>query len=68
MYQNVKIFDGRKFMWDGKPYDGKEEAEEVISGYEKEGFETRMLEEEGKYLVYSRREVKEVVAEGQPPV
>lgn len=64
----AKVIDGKKFMWDGKTYDNEKEAREIISGYEKEGFETRMLEEEDKYLVYSRRVVKEVVVEGQPPV
>ena len=64
---NVKILDGKKFMWDGKTYDTEEEAREVISGYGKEGFETRMLEEEGKYLAYTRRVVTEVIVEGEAP-
>ncbi len=63
----AKVIDGKKFMWDGKPYDGEKEAREIISGYEKENFETRMLEEEGKYLVYTRRVVTEVVVEGEAP-
>ena len=66
-YQNVRIFDGKKFMWDGKPYDEEKDAREVIASYEKEGFETRMFKEEGKYLVYSRRVVTEVVVEGEAP-
>jgi len=64
----AKVVDGKKFMWDGKTYNREQEAKEITSAYEKEGFETLMWEEEGKYFVYSRRVVKEVVVEGQPPV
>ncbi len=67
MHQNVKIIDGKKFMWDGKPYESEKEARESISSYEKDNFETRMLEEEGKYLIYTRRVVTEVVVEGEAP-
>jgi len=65
--ENVKIIDGKKFMWDAQPYDSKVKAEEVISNYGKDKFETRLVKEEGKYLVYTRRVVTEVVVEGPPP-
>jgi len=65
--ENVKTIDGKKFMWDGQPYNSKVKAQEVISNYEKGKFETRLIKEEDKYLVYTRRVVTEVVVEGPPP-
>lgn len=65
---NVKVIDDKKFMWDGKTYESEKEAEEVKGSYEKENFETRLVSEEGKYFVFTRRVVTEVVVEGQPPV
>ncbi|MEW5768643.1 MAG: hypothetical protein AB1797_13715 [bacterium] len=61
-------FDDKKFMWDGKIYETKEEAKEVMQRYQANNFETKMVEEEGKYLLYTRRVVTEVVVEGPPPV
>jgi hypothetical protein len=58
----ARTIDGKKFMWDGKEY-GKEDAEKTAEGYENDGFEVRLVEEEGKYLVYTRRVVKEVKVE-----
>ena len=46
MADSFKMFESKKFMWDGKEYES----------------------EEGKWLVYSRRVVTEVVVEGAPPV
>jgi len=64
----AKIIDDKKFMWDGKIYEGEKEAQEVKTSYEKDNFETRIVYEEGKYFVFTRRVVTEVVVEGQPPV
>jgi len=47
--------DGKKFLWDGRTYDSKKEAYEATEAYTSEGFETQMLEEDGRLLVYSRR-------------
>ena len=63
--ESVKIIDGKKFMWDGETYPGKEKAQEVISQYEKEGFETRIIKEGNECFVFSRRVVTEIVIEGQ---
>ena len=65
--ESTRIIDGKKFMWDGEPYPSKEKAKEVISQYEKEGFETRLIEEGDEYFIYSRRVVTEIVVEGQQP-
>ena len=67
MPQNLLFVDRRKFVWDGELYDSRAAAEGKKSDYEAQGFETQMIEEEGKFLVYTRRVVKEVVVEGEPP-
>ena len=54
---------GKKFMWDKNLYSTKEEALEKMSQYEKDGFEVECLEEDGKYMVYTRRLVTEIVIE-----
>ena len=59
------ISDGKKFLWDGQLYDSKEEAARVAESYQKENFEIQTVEEDGKFLVYSRRTVKEWVAATQ---
>ena len=68
MPESFKIIDSKKFMWDGKEYETEGEAKRVKEEYEKDEFETELLEEDGKWLVYSRRVVTEVVVEGAPPV
>ena len=54
------IADGNKFMWDGKIYETKDEPLRVKEAYQQQGFEVRMVEEGGKFLLYTRRVVKEV--------
>ncbi|MEO0249419.1 MAG: hypothetical protein ABIN58_07735 [candidate division WOR-3 bacterium] len=56
-------FDGMKFMQDGRVYDSKAEAEKAMEEYRNAGFDVRLLEEDGKFLVFSRRVVKEVKVE-----
>lgn len=53
------ISDGKKFMWDGQPYDNKDEASRAVESYQNEGFQVQLIEECGKFLVYTRRTVKE---------
>ncbi len=64
---SVKTIDGKKFMWDGKEYSASEEARNAASEYEKNNFESRVLQEEDKHLVYTRRVVTEIVLEGETP-
>ncbi len=54
------VSDGKKFMWDGRVYDTREEASREAEAYQNANFEVRVLEEDGKFLVYTRRVVKEV--------
>jgi len=59
------ILDGKKFMWDGQVYDSQEEASRAGKSYQDENFEVRTVEEGGKFLVYTRRTVKEWVVAAQ---
>jgi hypothetical protein len=59
------VSDGKKFMWDGRLYDTREEASRVAEAYQNDNYEVRMVEEGGKFLVYTRRVVKEVVVTAQ---
>jgi hypothetical protein len=51
----AKKIDGKKYMWDGGAYDTEDQAQQVMHGYEQDGFETRLIVEDNQYLVYSRR-------------
>jgi hypothetical protein len=59
------VSDGKKFMWDGRSFENREEASRVAESYENNSFEVRTVEEGGKFFVYTRRVVKEVVVTGQ---
>jgi hypothetical protein len=63
--ENVMFREGEKFMWDGELYEGREAAEEKQQEYEANDFETQLVASEGKFLVYSRRVVTEIVLEGE---
>jgi hypothetical protein len=65
--QDVRLFNGHKFMWDGVTYPSRAEAETGRQEYAGKGFETQLVEEEGSCLVYTRRVVTEVVVQGEPP-
>jgi hypothetical protein len=61
-------FDGKKFMWDGMEYEDEAAARQKLEEYASRGFEARMVEQEGKYYVFSRKVVTEIVIEGEPPI
>ena len=62
----ARVFDGKKFMWDGRSYDDEQEMNWVKQEYLSQGFEVESVEEEGKYYLFSRRLVKEVIVNGSP--
>jgi hypothetical protein len=62
MAERARFFDGRKFMWDGREYDGENQAAEVKKEYREKGFDVQSCTEDGKVLLYSRR----VAAEATP--
>ena len=56
------ISDGKKFMWDGELFETRANGLRAAESYQKDNFEVRLVEQEGKSLVYTRRMVKEFVA------
>ena len=62
----ARIFNGKKFMWDGRAYTNEKERREIGQKYEDDGFEVELVEEGGEYFLFTRRVVKEVVVEGSP--
>jgi hypothetical protein len=56
------VSDGKKFMWDGQFYTTREEATTVCEACQNDGFEVQVVEEGGKFLIYTRRAVKAVAA------
>ncbi len=59
------ISDGKKFLWDGQPYDSKEAASSAAQSYQNDNFQVETVEEDGKFLVYTRRVVMEWVVATQ---
>ena len=55
------ISDGKKFMWDGQLFETGADGLRAAESYQKDNFEVRLVEQEGKFLVYTRRMVKEFV-------
>jgi hypothetical protein len=49
------LFDGGESSWDGVVYENDEQAQQIMEGYAKNGFEVQKFDEEGQFLVYSRR-------------
>ena len=64
----ARVIDDKKFMWDGRDYASLEEAEEPRRGYQAEGFETRIVEEDECVHVYTRRVVSAAAIEPPPAV
>ena len=65
--ENGRFVDGDKYMWDGAEYGSRAEAEAKAGAYAADGFQPQVVEEEGKFLVYTRRVVTEIVLEGEAP-
>ena len=61
--ENVKIFDEKKYMWDHRTYTSESEANNIKTEYEKNDFKTRLVQKEGKYFLFTRRVVTEVIIE-----
>jgi len=59
------ISDGKKYMWDGQLYDNREDATRAGKSYRDEDFQIQIVEEGGKFLVYTRRTAKEVAVAAQ---
>ncbi len=64
----ASLIDGKKFMWDGREYGDREEADKAREQYEEEGFEARVVSEDDTVRVYTRRVVSHVELTGSAPV
>jgi len=62
----ARIFNGKKFMWDGRVSTDEKERRKIAQKYKDDGFEVELVEEENQYFLFTRRVVTEVVVEGQP--
>ena len=55
----TRLFDGKKFGWDGVDYPQREAAAEVLATYQRDGFEVRLIQSDGHFRLYTRRVVKQ---------
>jgi hypothetical protein len=53
----ARIFEDKKYMWDGEIYETEETAKTTALKYEKDGFETKIIKEKDQYFIYNRREI-----------
>jgi hypothetical protein len=53
----ARLFDGKKFMWDGKKYDTEAESLEQEQHYRSLGFEVRLAVEDDGHYLFTRRVV-----------
>jgi len=51
------VSNGKKFMWDGRTLESRDEATKAAEQYRNDSFEVLIGEEGGKFLVYTRRTV-----------
>ena len=56
------IIQGKKFMWDGRVFDTRDECLRQAEAYRSYNFEVQLVEQDAMFLLYTRRAVKEVVA------
>ena len=64
----ARVFNGKKFMWDTRTYTDENERKEIAQKYRDDDFEVELVEEGEQYFLFTRRVVKEVVVEGEPPI
>ena len=63
MAEQALLFDGKKFMWNGKEYANDEEAAPKQKEYADNGFEVELHHQDGKTYLYTRRVITEVVVD-----
>jgi len=68
MPKNLIFVEENKYMWDGISYESKNEAQDIMQKYKDDNFQVELVEEEGKFFLYTRRIVTEIVVEGEPTV
>jgi hypothetical protein len=63
-----KIIDGKKFMWDGCEYNDENTVAIATEKYKSSNFETRLINENNKFYIFTRKMVTEVKVEGSQPI
>ena len=63
MPERARLFEGRKFLWDGVEYESEGDAKSAGEGYAGQGFEVEVWMDGETACVYTRREVKETAIE-----
>jgi len=61
---SFKMFENRKFMWDGATYADEAEVSRVAGGYREARFDVQVVAEEGVWLIFTRREAAADAAQG----
>ena len=56
----VRTIEEKKYMWDGRMYESDSEANAVKQEYEKNAFETHLVQEDGHYFLFTRKVVTEI--------
>lgn len=64
----ARVVGGKKFMWDGRAYEGEKEAAAAAEEYRGQGFEVEIVVAEERHHVFTRRVATDVKVEGVPPV
>lgn len=55
MPSSFRMFDNRKYMWDGVTYPQQAEADRAAEEYRKAGFDVRAFADGESWLVFTRR-------------
>jgi hypothetical protein len=63
MAERARLFEGRKFLWDGEEHESEEKASVMAQEYRAKGFEVEVWPEEGTTLLYTRRDVTEAAVD-----
>ena len=51
----ARLFNGKKFMWDGRTYDNESDSRNQEQRYRAIGFEVRSCIEDDKHYLFTRR-------------
>jgi hypothetical protein len=62
----ARIFNDKKFMWDGKSYPDEKSVLEIVQKYKNDGFETEIIKEQALFYIFSRKKISEVKVEEKP--
>jgi len=64
MTERARVFDGKKYMWDGEEYEADHEAAAARERYVAAGFEVQLWHDHDRAYLYTRRTITEVVVDG----